>query len=265
MTTILDKIIKEKQKEVVKLKKQPFNYTDSPYTGPTFAELVQKNKNMSMIAEIKRASPSKGLINGDVDPAQQAKVYEANGASAISVLTDAPFFQGTMDDLKSVREAVNIPILCKDFIIDSIQIDHAKAAGANIILLIAAALDEDTMKSLYDYAVANNLEVICEVHHESEMETVLKLNPRLIGVNNRDLKTFNVDLTTTARVAESAINSDAILIGESGIKDQSDVEKLAKAGAEAILIGETLMSADNVPQKAQEMLIPLSKKAGTRL
>src|SRR5699024_5344127 len=105
-TTILDKMIKEKQKEDLRLKKQPFNYTDSSYTGPTFAELVQKNKNMSMIAEIKRASPSKGLINGDVDPAQQAKVYEANGASAISVLTDAPFFQGTMDDLKSVREAV---------------------------------------------------------------------------------------------------------------------------------------------------------------
>src|SRR5699024_269098 len=148
MTTILDKIIKEKHKEVVKLKKQPFNYTDSPYTGPTFAELVQKNTNMSMIAEIKHASPSEGFINGDVD--------------------------------------------------------HAKAAGANIILLIAAALDDDTMKSLYDYAVANNLEVICEVHHESEMENVLELNPRLIGVNNRDLKTFNVDLTTTARVAESA-------------------------------------------------------------
>src|SRR5699024_2159252 len=121
------------------------------------------------------------------------------------------------------------------------------------------------MKSLYDYAVANNLEVICEVHHESEMENGLELNPRLIGVNNRDLKTFNVDLTTTARVAESAINADAILIGESGIKDQSDVETHAKAGAEAILTRETLMSADNVPQKAQAMLIPRSNKAGTRL
>src|SRR5699024_10964073 len=112
---------------------------------------------------------------------------------------------------------------------------------------------------------ANNLEVICEGHHESEMESVLRLNPTLIGVNNGDLKTFNVDLTTTARVAESAISSDAILIGESGIKEQSDVETLAKAGAEAILIGETLMSAENVSQKAQETLIPLNKKAGTRL
>src|SRR5699024_3780479 len=121
MTTILDKIIKEKQKEVVKLKKQPFNYTDSPYTGPTFAELVQKNKNMSMIAEIIRASPSKGLINGDVDPVQQAKVYEANGASAISVLKDAIFFKGTMDFMKSICVLVNNTIICIDLIITSIQ------------------------------------------------------------------------------------------------------------------------------------------------
>src|SRR5699024_8435478 len=115
------------------------------------------------------------------------------------------------------------------------------------------------------FAVANNLEVICEVHHESEMENVLELNPRLNDVNNRDLNTCNVDLTTTARVAESAINSDVILIGVSGMKDQSYEETHDKAGAEAILIVETLMSADNVPQKAQEMLIPLSKKAATRL
>lgn len=265
MTTILDKIITEKQKEIIKLKNKPLKLTDHPYTGPTFTETVRGNNKMAMIAEIKRASPSKGLINEGVNPAQQAKIYEANGASAISVLTDTPFFQGTMDDLRAVRAAVNIPILCKDFIIDPIQIDHAKAAGANIILLIAAALDDDTMKQLYEYALAKNLEVICEVHHETEMDRIKQLNPALIGVNNRDLKTFHVDLSTTERVAKTAANPEAILIGESGIKHRSDVETLADAGAEAILIGETLMRADDVSKKAQEMLIPLNKKASQRL
>src|SRR5699024_4183794 len=150
MTTILDKIIKEKQKEVVKLKKQPFNYTDSPYTGPTFAELVQKNKNMSMIAEIKRASSSKGLINGDVDPAHQVKVYEANGASMIALLKDTRFLEGTMYDVKSIRVAVNNRMICKDYMIADIQMDHEKAAGTNNILLIPAAIDLHYMNSLYD-------------------------------------------------------------------------------------------------------------------
>src|SRR5699024_8738257 len=149
-----------------------------------------------IISEIKRASPSKGAINTDVDPVKQATAYEALGASAISVLTDKPFFQGSMDDLRAVRAAVDLPILCKDFMIDPIQIDEAKAAGANMILLIAAALDDAALKSLYTYSLEQGLEVLCEVHNESEMERVLSLGATIIGINNRDLNTFTVDLNT---------------------------------------------------------------------
>ena len=182
---------------------------------------------MAMIAEIKRASPSKGIINQHVDPVKQARLYEANGASAISVLTDTPFFKGSMEDLRQVRRTVNVPILCKDFIIHEIQIDHAKAAGANIILLIAAALDDKRLADLYAYATSKNLEVICEVHNELEMDRALRLNPTLVGVNNRDLKTFKVDLSVTGRIAQMTANTDIILIGESGIRNQADVEELA--------------------------------------
>ena len=265
MTNILDKIINEKVKEVVKLRKKPLLHSNKRYKGSTFKASVRNNTNMAMIAEIKRASPSKGLINADVDPVKQAAFYEANGASAISVLTDTPFFQGSMDDLRAVREAVDIPILCKDFMIDPIQIDHAKAAGANIILLIAAALDDQRLKQLSDHASHHGLEIIYEVHNEEEVERILPFQPELIGVNNRDLKTFHVDLNTTARVAELATKSEAILIGESGIKEKSDVEVLAAAGAEAILIGETLMRAEDVGTAVSELLIPLNKKAGNQL
>src|SRR5699024_6952038 len=134
-------------------------------------------------------SPSKGPIQMKVDPVAQAKEYETLGAAAISVLTDQPFFNGTMDDLRAVREAVNIPILCKDFMIDKIQIDQAKAAGANIILLIVAALDHEQLTNLYAYAKELNLEVLVEVHNEDEMERALNLDATIIGINNRDLKT----------------------------------------------------------------------------
>lgn len=264
MGTILDEILEEKKKEVAQLHNKEIVTEAIQYDGPTFADRVRTRSAMAMIAEIKRASPSKGMINQDVDPVKQAKLYEANGVSAISVLTDAPFFKGSLDDLRQVRRNVNIPILCKDFIIDEIQIDHAKAAGANIILLIAAALDDERLANLYSYAVSLNLEVICEVHNEAEMERVLKLNPTLVGVNNRDLKTFNVDLSVTGRIAQMAANTDIILIGESGIKNQTDVKELVAAGAEAILIGETLMRAERVEDAIKELFIPLPEKARHR-
>lgn len=260
MATILDDIITKKKKEVELLLDQTFEQASSPYTGPTLAEIVRKKNTMAMIAEIKRASPSKGVIRDTVNPARQALMYEKNGASAISVLTDTPFFKGTMDDLRQVREAVNLPILCKDFIIDTIQIDQAKAAGANIILLIAAALHDEKMKELYDYAVALDLEVLCEVHHEAEMERVLRLAPTLIGINNRNLKTFEVDLTTTNRLANMVVDPNTILIGESGIRTKAEVEQLAEAGAEIILIGETLMRADNLTETMRQLQVPLPNK-----
>src|SRR5699024_6363032 len=186
-------------------------------------------------AQIKRAFPSKGMINKHVDPVIQAQQYEKYGASAISILTDTPFFKGTMQDLLQVRKAVNIPILCKDFIIDRVQIDQAVASGANMILLIAAALDNDQMHDLYHYAISKHAEVLCEVHNEEEMERVLQLKPTLIGINNRNLKTFKVDLHTTARLANMVEDPDVIIISESGIQTKLDVKQLSISGAEAIL------------------------------
>lgn len=255
--TILDKIIVEKRKEVADLQGKTFEQISYPPLNKTFAEQINERQTMGMIAEIKRASPSKGMINANVDPVKQATFYEENGANAISVLTDAPFFKGSMDDLKAVREAVQIPILCKDFIIHTIQIDQAIAAGANIILLIAAALDEKELQHLFQYAKSLNLEVICEVNDEAEMKLVLDLGATLIGINNRDLKTFEVDLQTTSRLARLITNEDVILIGESGVSTKADVDEIAEAGAEAILVGETLMRANDVGATMKSFQVPL--------
>ena len=255
--TILDKIIIEKRKEVANLQGKTFESTSHSPLDKTFADQISEQKTMGIIAEIKCASPSRGMINADVDPVKQAKFYEEHGANAISVLTDAPFFKGSMDDLRAVREAVQIPILCKDFIIHPIQIDQAKAAGANIILLIAAALNENELQELFQYAKSLNLEVICEVNDETEMKSVLDLGATLIGINNRDLKTFDVDLQTTSRLAHLITNEDVILIGESGISTKADVDEIAEAGAEAILVGETLMRANDVGATLKSFQIPL--------
>src|SRR5690625_2440175 len=259
--TILEKILMEKRKEVKTLRNQTFDQKNLYQKVPPFTDMIKAKKTMGIIAEIKRASPSKGMINTDVDPIQQAKLYANNGANAISVLTDTPFFKGTMEDLRAVREAVDIPVLCKDFIIDSMQIDRAKAAGANIILLIAAALDEQQFTRLYNDAQERELEVLCEVHTENEMERVLKLGATIIGINNRNLKTFQVDLTTTEKLASMVTDPNTILISESGIQTKEDVKTVATFGAEAILVGETLMRSENVAQTMLDLQIPLPKKA----
>lgn len=258
--TILDKIIAEKVNEVKALKKQTIEQKAYPKIA-TFYERVKAKNTMAVISEIKRASPSKGMINEGVDPIKQAKIYADNGASAISVLTDAPFFKGSMDDLRAVRAIVDVPILCKDFMIDTIQIDVAKAAGANIILLIAAALDDAKMKELYDYALASELEVLCEVHNAEEMERVLQLDPKIIGINNRNLKTFEVDLGHTTQLAKMVTNPETILISESGIETRADVEEVATVQTEVILVGETLMRADDVAATLLDFQIPLTNKA----
>lgn len=214
---------------------------------------------MGIIAEIKRASPSKGIINEDVDPVKQAQIYEKNGVQAISVLTDNQFFKGSMDDLIAVRNAVDLPILCKDFIIDEVQINLAHAAGANIILLIAAALDDQMLYTLNKHAVSLGLEVLFEVHNETEMRRVLQLKPDLIGINNRDLKTFNVDLNTTNKLQHMVENTNTILISESGIETSKDVEVIARSGAKSILIGETLMRANQLNQTIKSLQVKLNE------
>jgi len=259
--TILDKIIKEKEKEVAALKSSDVHFAvTSNKRVTTFREQVSGASRMNVIAEIKRYSPSKGPIQMEVDPVAQAKEYEKLGAAAISVLTDKPFFNGTMDDLRAVREAVSLPILCKDFMIDQIQIDQAKAAGANIILLIVAALDHEKLTSLYSYAKELDLEVLVEVHNEDEMERALNLGANMIGVNNRDLKTFEVDLETTEALAAMVTDPDTILVSESGIKTREDVIQVERAGASVILVGETLMRSDHLSATFEDLRVPLTKE-----
>jgi indole-3-glycerol phosphate synthase len=248
--SILQKILVQKEKEAAELLGQTFQQHHKK-ADKSFKEIISRSDNIGIIAEIKRASPSKGNIQLDVNPADQARKYEEYGASAISVLTDHYFFSGSMDDLRAVREAVNLPVLCKDFIVHPIQIDQAKAAGADIILLIAVALPEERLVQLYNRCKKLNLEVICEVHNEEEMKTALKHGFEIIGINNRDLNTFQVDLETTSRLAAQATNPETILVSESGIKRNADVIRVRDAGADAVLIGETLMASDDLNKTFQ--------------
>ena len=256
METILDRIIHEKQKEVKKLREgNPIKVAAKPKRS--FIQKLQQAEEIVIISEFKRASPSKGLINGGVEPADQAARYEAAGASAISVLTDSTFFKGSFADLRAVREAVDLPILCKDFIIDSCQIDQAQAFGADIILLIVAALDEHTLIELYQYAMERDLEVLVEVHNQKELEKALNLGAQLIGVNNRDLNTFNVSLDVTGSLAKSIKDAGAFLISESGIHHKEDVERVRNAGANGILVGEALMKSPDLAKSFQDFRLPL--------
>lgn len=254
--TILDEIIAKKKDEIKTLTGQTFQPV-AYEPVPTFQSLVAASSQMNIIAEIKRSSPSRGAINTTVDPADQAKRYEALGAKAISVLTDQAFFNGSIEDLIQVRKTVRLPILCKDFMIDPVQIDRAKAAGANIILLIAAALSDAQLAKLYQYAVENDLEVLVEVHDEEEMERALRLEPEIIGINNRNLKTFEVNLATTERLASMVRGMKTILISESGMKQQGDVIRVRNAGANAVLVGETFMRAENLEETFKSFQVSL--------
>jgi len=259
MGTILDKIIAKKHKVVEELKAKKEELETSVLNQPAYSFLdTLKNANtLSIIAEFKRASPSKGEINAKLDPVQQAGSYEQFGADAISVLTDTPFFKGTFEDLTKVRSAVELPILCKDFIVDPIQIDFAKHYGANLILLIVAALDDEALKNLYDYAKEKELEVLVEVHNEEEAKRAIALGASLIGVNNRDLKTFEVSLETTERLAPMIKESGSFLVSESGIATEDDIKRVVAAGANAILVGETFMRSGNLEETLKQMKVSI--------
>jgi indole-3-glycerol phosphate synthase len=255
--TILDRIIHEKRKEVQKLQEENLLKIES-IPKRSLIQKLQKADEIAIISEFKRASPSKGMINNGVEPAEQAVRYEQAGASAISVLTDSTFFKGSFSDLRAVREVVDLPILCKDFMIDSSQIDMAAKYGADIILLIVAALDENTLGKLYQYARGLDLEVLVEVHNQAELETALNLGAQLIGVNNRDLKTFNVSLEATETLAKMVKDAGAFLISESGIHQKEDVERVRNAGANGILVGEALMKSLDLAKSFQEFRLPLA-------
>jgi len=240
---ILDRIIETKRTEVLQLKLTGVERIDREALKPSIKQRLS-GAELSVIAEIKRASPSKGAIALDVDVVAQAKQYEASGATVISVLTDETYFKGSMDDLAAVAAAVDIPVLCKDFMIDRIQIDRAKAHGARLILLIVAALEQETLADLYAYAYAEGLEVLVEVHDEEELRRAEAIGAQIIGINNRNLKKFEVDLQTSVGLLEQK-QSDVRYISESGIKTVEEAQRLHAAGADGILVGETLMRADD--------------------
>ncbi|MUK87934.1 indole-3-glycerol phosphate synthase TrpC [Ornithinibacillus sp. L9] len=254
--TILDDILKEKKKEVARLNAEGVLFERRYHKPRSLYDTFVKNKHLHVIAEIKRASPSKGDIQTEVNPVEQAKKYVEAGAGAISVLTDTPFFKGSMNDLQAVREVVDVPLLCKDFIIDPIQIDRAKECGADVILLIVAALPKHKLVELYFYAKYQELDVLLEVHNEEELQVALEMEAGIIGINNRDLKTFDVSLAVTERLAKRINTEEVLVISESGIVTGNDASRALRAGVKGILVGETLMRAENIQTKMNEFMVP---------
>lgn len=207
-------------------------------------------ETVTLIAEIKHASPSKGVLIDPFDPVALGQTYAANGAAALSILTDEDFFQGHLDHLEAVRAVVTLPVLRKDFTVDAYQVFEGRASGADAMLLIAAALDDTQMADLYAVITGLGMTALVEVHDEAEMTRALALSPRLVGVNNRDLKTFREDLNTTARVA-SMLPTGVTLVAESAIRSAEDVHRMGQLGASAVLVGEGLLKADNIAEQVK--------------
>lgn len=269
MATILDTIIQTKREEIAQRSAlrsldqlrseaaqmpKPRNFFSAVTRPPT------KTKPLNLIAEIKKASPSAGVIRADFDPVAIAKTYAASGADALSVLTDEKYFQGHLNYIKAVRDVVALPVLRKDFIVDPYQVYESRVAGADAILLIAECLDTSELIDLQILATELNMTCLIEVH---DMENLIRVRDRvvgfphrsysLIGINNRDLRTMKVDLGTTLRLAELVENRD-VLVSESGIHSRFDIDKLVEAGVRAILVGESLMRSDDISAKIKELL-----------
>ena len=265
---ILDTIVEQKQRELALLPSRTVSAVDLKTAlrlrGDVrdFAGALRQPRSapVALIAEVKKASPSAGVICPDFDPVRIAKEYEAAGASCLSVLTDEKFFQGSLDHLRQIRKAVKLPLLRKDFIIDDRQILEAIEWGADAILLIVAILSDAHLERFHSLAVEAGLAALVEVHDETELERALAIDAQLIGVNNRDLKTFKVDLATTERLSrrltagDPAVPSGTMLVAESGIHTRADVERLARCGAKVLLVGESLMRHGNIRAKVKELL-----------
>ncbi len=254
---ILDEIIDTTRKQLKARKaKRPLDKLKSmclSQQSPRDAITALSKPGINLIAEIKRASPSRGSLAPDLDPVALARTYEKGGASAISVLTETEYFKGSTGDLEAVRQAVKVPILRKDFIVDPYQIWEARAIGADIVLLIAAALPIKEMARLYRLVNKLAMTALIEVHNREELEQILELDPKIIGINNRNLADFSVSLQTTLEL-RPFIPINKILVSESGIISREDVEKLETAGVNAILVGEVLVKSPDPAAKIKELL-----------
>jgi len=261
MADILQKIAAYKRDEIAAAKRaRPLNVVEreakqagAPRGFLRAIELRHGSGDYALIAEIKKASPSRGLIRQDFDPASLAKAYQEGGASCLSVLTDQPSFAGSLDHLRQARAASTLPVLRKDFTYDPYQVTEARAHGADCILIIMAAVDDACTAELEAAALALGMDILVEVHDESELQRALRLKSRLIGINNRDLKTFQTTLATCERLA-SLIPPDRVIVGESGIFTPHDLARLAKAGISTFLVGESLMRQSDVAAATRALL-----------
>jgi indole-3-glycerol phosphate synthase len=260
---ILQKIIEYKKTEVAFQKKNGASFQDIKIQTEekpeitSFLNVLDSKKNtkkVSLIAEVKKASPSKGIIKPDFNHIKIAKNYENSGASAISVLTDEKFFQGKIDYLKDIKKEVKIPVLRKDFIIEEFQIYQTRAIGADMILLIVSALDKEQYRDYYCLSKELGLDVLVEVHNEKEMETALDSEAKIIGINNRNLETFEVSLDTTIRLLNNYYDETRFFISESGIFTYEDIEKLSQNNVVGVLVGESLIKQENIEEAVSNLM-----------
>ncbi len=255
---ILDEIVAYKKEELIDTKRR-LSFADikarAADSGPTrgFGTALSAGTDIRLIAEVKKASPSKGVIRQDFDPVAIAGMYERSGAACLSVLTEKKYFQGSLDYLGAIRKAVGLPLLRKDFIVDEYQIFEARAAGADAILLIAACLERSRMEDYLGIAAGLGLDVLIESHTAAELDRSLRAGARLVGINNRDLTTFTVSLETTFSMLRD-IPDDRTVVSESGIATRDDVKRLQQAGVDAILVGESLIREQDIGRKVKELL-----------
>ncbi len=256
--TVLDKIVAKKSEEIANAKdvmRLEALQEQLPAAPPvrSFFDALAADGPIKLIAEVKKASPSRGILCEDFHPVEIAAAYAEHGATCISVLTDASFFQGSLDDLRDIRQAVDVPLLRKDFILDTYQLVQARVAGADGVLLIAECLDDCHLRKLHNEAIELGMTPLVEFYKPENLPRVMEAGATLIGINNRDLRTFETDLQHTVRL-RSEIPDDCLVVGESGIHGPRDVRCLADAGVDAVLVGEHLMASTNIGQAVQNLL-----------